>query len=168
MKLKENLITTLLLTIGLLLHYIVPGIFMGMKFDFLLIFIFIAVLVNPKPKNIILASLLGGLMSSMTTSFPGGQLPNMIDKIITGCFLYLVLGLVKNRLNTFSIASLGALGTLVSGSVFLASAKLILSLDINVLSLVKFVVLPTALINSIGTVFLYNIVARSLKIARVN
>lgn len=167
MKLRENLITTLLLTIGLLLHYIVPGIFAGMKFDFLLIFMFIAVLINPSGKNIILASLLGGLMSSMTTSFPAGQIPNIIDKLVTGLSLFILLGLLKERLNTFSIGLIGLLGTLISGSVFLSSAYVLLEADINVLNLIKIVVLPTALINSFGTVFLYNLVCKSLKIAKL-
>ena len=39
MKLKENIFTTLLLAIGLILHYITPGILGGMKFDFLLVYL---------------------------------------------------------------------------------------------------------------------------------
>lgn len=168
MKLKENLITALLLAMGLIMHQLVPGILFGMKFDFLLIFMFIAMLINPSRKNIVLSSLMGGLISAMTTSFPGGQLPNIIDKLMTGLILYLPLQLVATRDNKFYIGLLGLVGTLISGSLFLIMAGLLTEVNIELFSLIKLVVLPTSLINSLATVFLYSIVKRSLRLAKTN
>ena len=73
MNLKNNIVTTLLLAIGFILHYITPGILGGMKFDFLLIFIIISLLINRKFGNAILTGLLGGILSAMTTTFPGDK-----------------------------------------------------------------------------------------------
>jgi len=54
-----------------------------MKFDLLLTFMFIAIAINPTFKNTVLSGLLSGIITAMTTTFPGGQLPNLIDKMIT-------------------------------------------------------------------------------------
>src|SRR5690554_479311 len=91
MNLKNNIVTTLLLAIGFILHYITPGILGGMKFDFLLIFIIISLLINRKFGNAILTGLLGGILSAMTTTFPGGQIPNILDKIITCLVLFIII-----------------------------------------------------------------------------
>ncbi len=168
MNLKENIRTALLLALGFILHQITPAIFLGMKFDFLLIFIFISVFINPKKNNIILTSLLGGLISAMTTSFPGGQLPNIIDKLVLGLFLFVIMRIFQNKLNTFKLAFIGFFGTIISGSVFLLSALIILSADLNVFSMVKVVVIPAAIINMIGTVFVYKIVAKSMKLSKIS
>ena len=91
MKLRNNIFTALLLTIGFVLHQITPGILGGMKFDFLLAFVFISLLLNSSLHNAILTGLLGGLLSAMTTSFPAGQIPNIIDKISTCLFLFIII-----------------------------------------------------------------------------
>ena len=111
MKLREYIFTTFLLAIGLILHQITPGIFGGMKFDFLLIFMFVSILINVKLKNIILTALLGGLLSAMTTTFPGGQLPNILDKIVTCIVVFGLIRLFKNYyLNIFVVGLIGGIG----------------------------------------------------------
>ena len=51
MNFKKNIFTALLLAVGFILHQITPGILGGMKFDFLLIFILISILLNNTFKN---------------------------------------------------------------------------------------------------------------------
>ncbi|NLY85271.1 MAG: tryptophan transporter [Tissierellia bacterium] len=165
MKLREYIFTTFLLAIGLILHQITPGIFGGMKFDFLLIFMFVSILINVKLKNIILTALLGGLLSAMTTTFPGGQLPNILDKIVTCIVVFGLIRLFKNYyLNIFVVGLIGGIGTFVSGMTFLISAAFIIGLPAPMKVLVTGIVIPTTLINIIGTVFIYRLVNKSLKL----
>ncbi|MCG3084725.1 tryptophan transporter, partial [Anoxybacillus sp. LAT27] len=68
-------------------------------------------------------------ISAMTTTFPGGQLPNMIDKIITAFVVFALATLMKAYSQTVIGASvLAAVGTVISGGVFLAAALLLVGL----------------------------------------
>lgn len=164
MKLKEKILITLLLTIGLLLHYITPGIFLGMKVDFLLIFIIISIMLFPEFENYLLVALLGGLFSAMATTFPGGQISNMIDKLIsTYVILLLVKALEKHLDKKIVVLALGFIGTMVSGTIFLASSKFIMGLDNIGINLIYLVVLPSAVINSIALPFTYSMVSKVKK-----
>lgn len=168
MNLKKNILTALLLAIGFILHQITPGILGGMKFDFLLIFILISILLNNTLKNAILTGLLGGLLSAMSTTFPGGQIPNMIDKIITCVIIFLVIkALSQFKLNVFVVALVGILGTFLSGTIFLLSALIITGLPVAFSALFISIVIPTTIINGIGTVFVFSIVQKAMKITGV-
>ncbi len=171
MNLKNNIFTALLLAIGFILHQITPGLFGGMKFDFLLSFIFISLLINSSLKNTILTGLLGGLLSSITTTFPGGQIPNIIDKLVTCILLYIVIKLFKHFNFNFNILIIGfisALGTIISGTVFLLSAFLIIGLPAPFTLLLITVVLPTTLINTVVTTFIYKITKYAMNISGLN
>jgi hypothetical protein len=164
MKLKNNIFTTLLLALGFIMHQITPGILGGMKFDFLLIFMFVSIILNPKFQNSILTGLLGGLLSAMTTTFPGGQIPNLLDKIITCLVLFvLIKSLQKFNMNSFIVGLLGGIGTIISGMVFLISAYLIVGLPASIGVLVIGIVVPTTIVNIAGTVFVYKIVKIAMK-----
>lgn len=164
MKLRENIFTTLLLAIGLIIHHITPGILGGMKFDFLLIFMTVSLIMNNKLRNTILTGFLAGMLSALTTSFPGGQIPNMIDKMIASMVIYLLIQVfIKIKLNNITIGIIGALGTLVSGIVFVVSASLIVGLPAPMMAMITAIVIPTALVNTFGTVFIYNIVKLAMK-----
>lgn len=168
MKLKNNILTALLLTIGFILHQITPGILGGMKFDFLLAFIFISLFINSTFSNTILTALLGGILSAMTTNFPGGQIPNLIDKLVTCLILFIIIkGIQHFKLNSFIVALISGLGTFISGTTFLISALLIIGLPVPLKVLMITVVLPTIVINGLGTAFLYKIVKRTLKISGI-
>lgn len=163
MKLKDRILVTLLLTMGLVIHHITPGIFFGMKMDFLLISIVIAVILYPTFENYILVAILGGVFSALTTSFPGGQIPNIIDKFIsTFVILLLTKNLLKNRNNIYIVGLIGLIGTFVSGSVFLLSVKYIMGISDLSSSLIYMVVLPASIINSFGTAFMYKVIEKSL------
>lgn len=169
MKLKNNIFTALLLAIGFILHQITPGILGGMKFDFLLSFMFISLLIDRSFKNAILTALLGGVLSALTTSFPGGQLPNIIDKLATCLFIFIVINYICHlNSNTFLVALVGGIGTLVSGTTFLLSALLITGLPAPLKLLMITIVIPTTLVNAIGTVFIYQIIKQALRISGIS
>ncbi|MDA6131319.1 hypothetical protein OSK38_28630, partial [Escherichia coli] len=84
----------------------------------------------------------------LTTTFPGGLIPNIIDKPVTAfTFFVLFLSLKKFRKNIISAAVLTAAGTIVSGIVFLTSAYLIVGLPGPFTALFAAVVLPAAAVN---------------------
>lgn len=168
MKLKNNIFTALLLAIGFMLHQITPGILGGMKFDFLLSFMFLALLIDNTFKNALLTALLGGILSALTTTFPGGQIPNLIDKLVTCLVLFVAIRYIRRfSLNSLIVALIGGLGTFISGTVFLLSALFITGLPAPLELLMITVVLPTTLVNGILTAFIYQIIKQALRISGI-
>jgi len=167
MKLREQVQTALLIAIGLMMHYIVPGVFGGMKFDFMLAFIFIAIFINPTFKNTVLTAGVGGLLTAITTTFPAGQIPNIIDKMITCLLVYLMIKLFSKLPEQISQGIISFIGTIVSGSVFLGSALLLTGLPAPFIVLFTTIVLPTAVGNVIFTSLVNTALKRSLKRIRV-
>ena len=92
----------------------------------------------------------------------------MVDKIITSFFIYFMLKGIKNRNSRLTIGLLGAIGTIVSGSIFLSISVYILGVDLDLMKLIGVVVIPTAIINGFGTVFLYGIVTKTMGILKIN
>ncbi|MCF6464616.1 tryptophan transporter [Clostridium sp. Cult2] len=168
MRLKNNIFTTLLLAIGFILHQITPGILGGMKFDFLLSFMIVSLLLNSKFENAMLTGLLAGLLSAMTTTFPGGQLPNIIDKIFTCLILFVVIKYLSQfKDNSIIVGLIGGLGTFISGIIFLGSATFITGLPVPIEMLIITVVIPTTIVNGIGTVFVYGITKKAIKLSGI-
>ena len=168
MELRKSISTTLLLAIGYILHQITPGILGGMKFDFLLSFIIVSIILNNRFKNSVLTGLLGGILSAISTSFPGGQIPNIIDKIVTCIVLFLIMKVLsKFKLNTLVLTFIGMLGTFISGTIFLYSALKIVGLPAPFLILFTSVVIPTTIVNGIGTVFIYKAVEKAIKVSKI-
>ena len=92
----------------------------------------------------------------MTTTFPGGQIPNMIDKMVTCLLMYFVINFFKKRdLNIITLAIIGALGTFISGMTFLTSALCITGLPVPMPLLVTGIVIPTVVVNTVAIVFVY-------------
>ena len=93
MKTNKIIITSLFLSIGLILHQITPGIFLGIKPDFLLVFMILSIILTKDFKITFITGIVAGVLCALTTTFPGGQFPNIIDKIITSMIVY---GIYKN------------------------------------------------------------------------
>ncbi|SDZ35536.1 Tryptophan transporter TrpP [Proteiniborus ethanoligenes] len=164
MNMKKFVLNSLLLAIGALLHQITPPLVLGMKPDFSLVMLFIVILYNEDFKSCITAGLVIGIFSALTTGFPAGQLPNIIDKIITTTIVYFSMrafaGKAKEQILMMIII---ALGTLISGIVFLSSAAFIAGLPGSFNVLLVTIVLPAALINTVVGMVLYNAVRISIK-----
>ena len=151
MNTKNMVLSAVLLALGTVLHYIMPPIF-GVTPDMLLATMFLAIIINKKFSATIVISLVAGVLAMLTTKFPGGQIPSIIDKLVSGVVIFGVYKFIFNfKLNNIKTGVLNLVGTLVSGLVFLSFAVFVFtpSMSSNFFILVKTVVIPTALLNTV-------------------
>ena len=162
MNARILVILAMFLGMGTVLHFVMPPIF-GVTPDMLLTFMFLGIVLFPDKKNVLLLGIGTGILAALTTAFPMGQIPNLIDKPISAFVffaLFLVLG--KKANNPLSIAILGGVMTIVSGVLFLGSAYFLFELPGPFVALFASAVLPTALINTVLLFILYPIVKNIL------
>src|SRR5690625_7570705 len=91
---------------------------------------FLGIILFPKLNKVLLLSLLTGIVSALTTSFPMGEIINFIEKPITAFIflsLYLLVRNVSNKLVTATC--LTAIVTLISVSIFLFFGLSMISSD---------------------------------------
>ena len=153
MKTKQLTINALLLAVGFLLHYVTPAIGLPMQIDFSLITLVLIITLNKNSFSTCLASgVATGIFAGLTTKFPLGFIPNIIDKIVTTIFVYLLLKLLdKTALNSkIKAIAVNAIGTLISGVVFLVSALLLTGLPAPFSLLFVTVVIPATIVNTIA------------------
>lgn len=164
---KHLALSGILVAVGFILHGIVPPIFGGVKPDFLLACVFVAIAATRNFKNMLATCLVGGIVAALTTGFPGGQIPNILDKIAAGVFVYFALSMIKDTMSlgtkTTIFAIITFLGTIVSGIVFLGSALAIVVLPAPFTSLFLVVVLPTAIANVFVGLIMYVILQKMQK-----
>ena len=159
MKIRNLTISGVFMTLGLVMHFMVPGIFFGVKPDFLLSMMFISLMITSDIKETLLIGIAGGIMSALTTGFPGGQIPNFIEKIITSLVVFFIIKTMKNNYSIPKVILIFAIGTLVSGTMFLSIA-LTMTNQLN-LFLPSFpAVLVAMAINAILGIFLYQATQR--------
>lgn len=180
MSIRETVQIALLLAIGYVLHVIVPGYGAGMKPDTIMAMLIVIVLMHRNIKTALTAGIAAGIIAALSTTFPGGQIPNIIDKTLTS-MVVLVLALVLANplekllhkasfrffgmtasLGTFlACGIIGFVGTIVSGVIFLGSALYLVGLPAPFTILFLTVVLPAALASSVAVMVLYPMVALS-------
>ncbi|GAB3060516.1 tryptophan transporter [Virgibacillus ainsalahensis] len=160
MNTRILVILSLLIGMGAVLHAIAPPILFGVKPDMLLSMMFLGILLFPKPKYVLILSIATGVISALTTSAPGGQIANVIDKPITALLFFGMFLLLKNKIpSTITAPVLTAIGTMVSGSIFLSVALFIIGfMEGGFLALFLTVVLPAAAVNTIIMIVVYPIV----------
>lgn len=168
MNTRKLTISSLLLAIGLALHYIIPGILGSMKPDTLLSMMFIAILICDDYKSTLAIGLAAGILTAVTTTFPGGQLPNVIDKLITAHVVFLLMKLLKKVQPTIKMGTIAIIGTLTSGTVFLTSALLIVGLPAPFTALFLAVVLPAVVANTVLAFIVYGVVNVTMKSTSYN
>lgn len=152
MKTKQLTINSLLLAVGFLLHYITPAIG-SMQIDFSLITLILVINLNRNSFGTCLASgIATGIFSGLTSKFPLGFIPNIVDKIVTAIAVYLLLKLLDKTTLSSKIKAIvvNAVGTLVSGVVFLGSALLLTGLPAPFSVLFITVVIPATIVNTIA------------------
>lgn len=154
MKIRNLTISGVFMALGLVMHFMVPGVFFGVKPDFLLSMMFISLMITTDMKEALLIGLAGGIMSALTTGFPGGQIPNLIEKIITSIVVFLIIRAMKNTYSIPKAILIFALGTLVSGTMFLTLA-LAMTNQLNLFIPSFPAVLVAMVINAILGIFLY-------------
>ena len=149
---KQLVTNSLLLAVGFLLHYVTPAIGLPMQIDFSLITLVLIITLNKNSFSTCLASgVATGIFAGLTTKFPMGLIPNIIDKITTAIFVYLLIKLLdKTALNSkIKAIVVNAIGTLVSGVVFLSSALLLTGLPAPFGVLFVSVVIPAIVVNTV-------------------
>jgi len=165
MNIREMAQISLLLAIGFILRLLVPGYGAGMKPDLLLAMLFVIILLKRDLKSSLLAGAVAGIICALTTTFPAGQIPNIIDKLLTSLFVYFLVKVFADRIPKTIIAGIiGAVGTLFSGAIFLLSALALVGIPAPFEILYTTVVLPTAVANTIGVIVLYPIVTFSKQV----
>ena len=149
---KQLVTNALLLAVGFLLHYVTPAIGLPMQIDFSLITLILIINLNRNSFSTCLASgLATGIFSGITTKFPLGFIPNIIDKITTAIVVYLLTKLLDKTTLHSKIKAIvvNAIGTFVSGMVFLASALLLTGLPAPFSVLFTTVVVPAIAVNTV-------------------
>lgn len=167
MKTRTLVILSLLVGIGAVLHAVAPPIIFGMKPDMLLAMMFLGIMLFPQIKYVMLLSLVTGAISALTTSFPMGQLANMIEKPLTALVFLGLFLLVRNMVSHNILAPiLTAIGTLVSGSLFVSIGLFVLGAAIpgqGFLTLFIGVVLPTVAFNTVIMVVIFPVIQAIMK-----
>lgn len=150
---KQLVTNSLLLAVGFLLHYVTPTLGIPMQIDFSLITMILVININKNNLGSCIASgVATGIFSGITSKFPLGLIPNIIDKIVTTLVVYLLLKLLdKTTLhNKIKVVVVNAVGTVISGTVFLVSALLLVGLPASFIVLFTTVVIPATIVNTIA------------------
>ena len=153
MRTKQLVTNSLLLAIGFLLHYITPTLGLPMQIDFSLITMILVINLNKNNFGSCIASgIATGIFSGITSKFPMGLIPNIIDKIVTTVAVYLLIKLLdKTSLQSkIKTVVVNVAGTLISGTVFLVSALLLVGLPTPFSVLFITVVIPAIVVNTIA------------------
>lgn len=155
--------SAMLLAIGTILH-LIPGFVNGIKPDFMLVCVFLAIILDPNFKTAIAIGLSGGILAGMTTSMPGGFLPNVVDKVVASILVYILVNLFLEKdqksLSPLKEAIIFFVGTFVSGVVFLAGMILTVGLPggVGLGQMVLVIVLPTSAMNIVVGLFFSKII----------
>lgn len=175
MNTKKLVLNAVLLGIGLVLHQIEPAIF-GVKPDMTLIMLFTIMILNKDSyKTCLVCGIISGIFAAMTSSFPGGQVPNMIDKFLTTNISFIIMMVMykvtfmkklteKNQ--DFIVSNiLMSLGTAISGFIFLTSAQILVGLpgNMNLSVLFASVVIPAIVINLIVGAIVFKVIHVTMK-----
>jgi hypothetical protein len=166
MNTKNLVLMALLVGVGAVLYLVIPGYGEGMKPDFMLTMMFIGILLFPTFKETFLLSLTTGVLSGLFSTFPSGFVPNMIDKVITGIVFFLIVMALRHLAQKVAVgAVLVVVGTLISGTVFLSMAQVLVGLPGNAAFTALFVavVLPAVVLNAIAFVIIFPIITKLLK-----
>ena len=153
MKTKQLTTNAVLLAVGFLLHYVTPAIGLPMQIDISLITLILIIAFNKNSFNTCVASgVATGIFSGLTSKFPLGLVPNIIDKITTAIVVYLLIKLLDKTTLHSKIKAIivNAVATLVSGVVFLVSALLLTGLPAPFIVLFITVVIPAIAVNTIA------------------
>lgn len=163
-KINKLVLIAFLLAVGTALHAIVPGFFFGMKPDLLLSTMFIAIFLLADKTNVMIIGLVAGMLSGLTSTLPGGLPANLIDKIVTTLIIYLLFLAFRRLLpRVVNAIALTAVGTVISGTVFLTALMLVATLPTGFLAMFITVVLPAAAINTVFIAILFPIIIGILK-----
>ena len=172
MNTKNLVLMALLVAVGAALYLIIPGYGEGMKIDFMLTMMFIGILLFPDKKSVFLLAVTTGVISGLFSTFPGGFIPNIVDKFISAFVIYaLVIVFKKFTGNIIVTTIMAGILTILSGTIFLSVALFILGASIPGFAspsaafagLFGLVVIPAIAVNCIVFFIIYPIVKGLMK-----
>lgn len=150
MNTRKLVTATMFLAMGYILHLLIPGLPLGsMKPDPFLAMMFLAIIYVDDFKGTLAIGAVAGLLTAMTTTFPMGQIPNLIDKAVTAPAFYLLYTLLRNLQPSLRTMILAPIGTMISGTVFLANAQVFFQLPAPFAALFAGVVIPAMVSNTV-------------------
>src|SRR6056297_4103135 len=162
---KDLAQAALLVAIGFILHAFFPPIVMGMKPDFALAMMFILLIIKQDFKLGFLVAVSTGIFTALTTGFPGGQVANMVDKLVTFFIVFALLGpVLKTFNNKIGVGIITLVGTLISGAVFLGTAALLFGLPGPFVVLFYTIVIPASLINAFTAIIIFSSIKIGAKV----
>lgn len=175
---KKMIVNAFLLGIGAILHQITPALGLPMQPDFALVMLFIIMIINDGDyKTSLISGIITGVFTAMTTKFPGGQLPNIIDKLVTANIVFVIIFIInkikplkkisEKKREIIKCIIVFPIGTLISGLVFLFSASKLVGLPAQFKALFISIVIPAVIINLIIGCILFKIVKTSIKKANI-
>lgn len=168
MDIKKMTMNAILIAVGAMLHQITPAIGLPMQPDLALAMLFVIIILNNDYKTTLISGIVMGVFTALTTKFPGGQIPNIIDKVVTCNIIYFILLPFRNKFKDVTkMAVCLPIGTIISGLVFLLSAQFIVGLPGEFMTLVKLVVIPAAIMNTVLGVILFKAVNVALKATKI-
>lgn len=153
MNVKQSVKAMMILTLGFVLNTVIPPFLLGMKPDFLLVFMFVALNFVEKPKDIMIIIILAMIFAAVSSVMAGGFIANAVDKCITGCLYVIVTQRMNRNLITETVTVI--IGTMVSGIIFLLTLFVLGFLPSIPVALFITIVLPTALLNGLLSYILY-------------
>lgn len=160
--------SAILMALGTVLHTVVPG--FGIKPDFMLACMFVSLTLTKRNSEMAVIGIVAGIITAMTTGFPAGQIPNLVDKALTTIFFGFLLRLMqrKGEVKLFEYGILFFIGTMFSGSVFLACClllgKLLGMVEViaifsgGLIPMLIAVVFPTACANTVFGIIMVKII----------
>jgi hypothetical protein len=166
MNTKRMVTNAILIAVGALLHQLTPLLGVPMQPDLSLAMLFIIIVYNKDYKTTLVCGIIVGVFAALTTKTPGGQLPNIIDKIITSNIMYIILIPLREKFNKLKqITVLLPVGTLISGAVFLGALMMLGGLPMDKFGvLFTTVVVTTAVLNAIIGIVLFKIVEKTVAV----
>lgn len=170
-KTQKLVINAILIALGAILHQVTPALGLPMQPDFALAMLFIIMFINKDYKTSLISAIILGVFTALTTKFPGGQLPNIIDKVVTIQVAYMLMKVTEGRMNeTLRQGIIFGVCTFVSGVTFLGSALILVGLPAGASFglLIATVVVPAVIINIPVGIALYRLIEKTGRYAKVS
>lgn len=168
MNTKKMTVNAILIAIGVILHIAAPSLGLPAQPDFAVAMLFIIMLMNSDYKTTIISGIIVGIFTALTTKTAGGQIPNIVDKLVTCNVMYLVLMPLRGKINKNITAIIILLfGTLLSGFTFLSSLACIYGIEGTITAAIAAIVIPTAIVNTIVGLIMYKIIEKTIKQAKI-
>lgn len=164
MNTKNLVLMAMLVAVGAALYLIIPGFNGGMKPDFMLTMMFVGIFLFPDTRSVFILAITTGVLSGLFSTFPLGFFPNIVDKLITAFVIYaVVVSLKKVSSHLIGATVIAAVGTLLSGFIFLSVAIFILGVELPFTALFVTVVLPAVIMNSVAFFIIQPIVIKLME-----